>query len=113
VDADLTKSAVRNILQNAIDAVLEGGERRIKVHLTQTVCETEIRVRDYGPGISRKDFPEKSDLSRPFRTTKVLTERSGTGLGLSIAQAAVRAHDGEIRVPDCDVGAEFTIVLKN
>ena len=80
-----------NLIVNAIEAQPNGG--RVRVGLTQTPENLEIRVEDDGPGISQE---VRAKIFQPFFTTKV----TGTGLGLSIVARRV-AEMGHLR-PDPD-----------
>ncbi|MEZ4438154.1 MAG: HAMP domain-containing sensor histidine kinase [Polyangiaceae bacterium] len=80
-----------NLLQNAIDAVGEGGT--VTVTTRQLGQGIEIAVTDSGPGF----HPELVDhVFEPFFTTKEVGK--GTGLGLSICQRIVADHAGTIDV---------------
>ncbi len=79
-----------NIINNAVDAVLEtgrAGKLKIRVHCDKgAVC---AQFADDGPGI--KD-PKR--IFDPFYTTKNVGK--GTGLGLSICYGIVKEHGGDI-----------------
>ena len=80
-----------NIINNAVDAVLETGRAgRLKIQVT---CENAgfvaAQFADHGPGI--KD-PKR--IFDPFYTTKNVGK--GTGLGLSICYGIVKEHGGDI-----------------
>jgi len=81
-----------NLVENAIDAVQDGGEVRIEVD-TDGADHVSVRVIDDGHGI-----PEelRSRIFEPFFTTKDVGE--GLGLGLDIADRIVRTHKGSIAV---------------
>ena len=76
-----------NLLDNAIDAVAEGG--RIHVEAAREADQVVVRIEDNGHGI-----PEgiQSRIFEPFFTTKAVGE--GTGLGLDIVQRIVTQHHG-------------------
>jgi two-component system NtrC family sensor kinase len=79
-----------NILNNAFDAIEQGGRPgRIEVETMARAENVEIHVRDNGPGISNPDR-----IFEPFFTTKPVGK--GTGLGLSICYGIIQAHEGEI-----------------
>ncbi len=76
-----------NLIINAIEAQPNGG--RVRVGLTQTPENLEIRVDDDGPGISQE---ARAKIFQPFFTTKA----TGTGLGLSIVARRVAEMGGEV-----------------
>src|SRR6185437_556025 len=79
-----------NILNNAVDAVLETGRGgRIVIATARLHDSVEIRFSDSGTGIAN---PER--IFDPFYTTKEVGK--GTGLGLSICYGIIREHGGEI-----------------
>lgn len=101
VDAEKIKQVVINLVQNAIEAMPDGGRVTIECGLVHG--QARIAVRDSGPGL-----PEGLDIFQLFVTTKA----RGTGLGLSIAQQIVLEHGGEIRAEnEPGTGAVFTILL--
>jgi PAS domain S-box-containing protein len=79
-----------NIINNAVDAILEtgrGGVLRIRIFAEDgdVVCEFS----DSGPGMN-----DPKHVFDPFYTTKGVGK--GTGLGLSICYGIVKEHGGEI-----------------
>ncbi len=80
-----------NILNNSIEAVLNGGEIVIGLNLDKKDSFVQVYVRDNGCGI-----PEhlRNSIFSPFFSTKVT--RSNGGLGLSICQHIIEAHKGVI-----------------
>jgi PAS domain S-box-containing protein len=79
-----------NILNNAFDAIEQGGRPgRMEVETIACAENVEIYFRDNGTGISNPDR-----IFEPFFTTKPVGK--GTGLGLSICYGIIQAHDGEI-----------------
>jgi signal transduction histidine kinase len=66
---------------------------------------TIIEVSDSGPGV-----PEnvREHLFEAFQSS---SRRGGTGLGLAIAAELVRAHGGQIRLVDSNIGATFRIEI--
>lgn len=103
-DGEAVRSAIRNLLVNALEAMPGGGE--LVVSLSRDEGELRLRIRDTGPGIARELLDE--GLFAPFRTTK----EHGLGLGLHTSREVVRLHGGEILVESRPgEGAEFTVVL--
>ena len=87
-----------NIINNAVDAILEaghGGTLRVRVYAKDE--HVHIEFRDSGAGI--KDVKRIFD---PFYTTK-LAEKN-TGLGLSICYGIVKEHGGEIAASNLPEG---------
>jgi two-component system, NtrC family, sensor histidine kinase HydH len=98
VDKDRMAQVFDNVIQNAIEAMSEGGgtlsvtlasqpDRSRRDNL-ESVC---VEFRDTGRGMNSS---VASHVFDPFFTTKP----SGTGLGLSICHELVQAHGGDIRV---------------
>ena len=94
-----------NLIINAIEAQPNGG--RVRVGLTQTLENLEIRVEDDGPGISQE---ARTKIFQPFFTTKA----TGTGLGLSIVARRVAEMGGEVICESPvrnEKGTRFTVKL--
>jgi signal transduction histidine kinase len=87
VSEEALSEVLSNLIINAIEAQPDGG--RVRVGLTQTTENLEIRVEDDGPGISQE---MRAQIFRPFFTTKA----TGTGLGLSIVARRVAEMGGEV-----------------
>jgi PAS domain S-box-containing protein len=79
-----------NIINNALDAMLEGsGSGVLKVRALRKDNLVCVVFDDSGPG-----FKDASRIFDPFYTTKSVGK--GTGLGLSICYGIVKEHGGEI-----------------
>jgi len=101
VDPEKMKQVVINLVQNAIEAMPQGGVATVESGLVDG--RAVLVVRDSGPGL-----PEGLDVFQLFVTTKA----RGTGLGLSIAQQIVLEHGGEIAAAsEPGKGATFTVSL--
>lgn len=103
--------AFMNILNNAMDALLEDPEKIDKRITIQTELlnshEAQVRIQDNGCGIP---LAIKSKLFDPFFTTKPVGQ--GTGLGLAICYQIIEKHQGEIEIGSSpEGGAEFIIRL--
>jgi signal transduction histidine kinase len=104
VDAERTSLAVRNLVQNAVQATPEGGEQ-VEVRIDRDGREVVIEVRDHGPGLAPG---AEAQIFDPFVTTKT----RGTGLGLSIARRIAEQHDGTLTgETHGEGGALFRLVL--
>jgi signal transduction histidine kinase len=83
------QEVVMNLLQNAKEAMEDGGE--IVVFSRNTNGWVEIEVQDNGGGIP-KDIMDQ--IFQPFFTTK--SHGQGVGLGLAICMRIVANHKGEL-----------------
>ena len=104
-DVGQLQQVVLNIVDNAIDAVEDGGLVYITtIKMDDTAC---IEVRDTGSGIDEEDLKQIFD---PFFTTK--KQGDGTGLGLSICYSIMESLGGTISVKNHpEGGAVFSITL--
>ena len=91
VDPEQFQQVILNLLQNATQAMPEGGVVRIEVSQRDGGTGAMLCVRDHGIGMT-EEVLEK--LFTPFFTTK----EDGTGLGLVTSKKIIDAHGGEIRV---------------
>ncbi len=108
-DSEKLAQAVVNLVNNAADAVGDGGT--VSITVSSDRCEdtqqerTVFRITDDGPGIPEDD---KDKVFQPFFTQK----DDGTGLGLAIVHRIVTAHGGTINLEDGhERGATFKITL--
>jgi signal transduction histidine kinase len=93
-----------NLIDNAIDAVSQGG--RVQVTAERRLNFVHVRIVDDGCGIA----PDIIDrIFDPFFTTKPVGQ--GTGLGLDIAQRLVRRNNGDIGVESRPGRTEFHVTL--
>jgi signal transduction histidine kinase len=93
VDGDRLRTALLNIITNALDAVAaagDGDERPVEVRSRALPGGgVAIEVEDRGVGIEGVNLPH---VFEPYFTTK----RTGTGLGLAIAKNVIESHGGTI-----------------
>ncbi|KEO82657.1 PAS domain S-box protein [Tumebacillus flagellatus] len=83
------KQVFINVMKNAIEAMPDGGNLRIRTERAGADL-VRVRVLDDGCGIHPERIPK---LGEPFYTTK---ER-GTGLGLMVSYKIIKDHQGDIR----------------
>ncbi len=94
-----------NVIRNAVDAMQETTEKRLKISTSRIGGFVEIRVEDTGPGITDEMMKR---LFEPFATSK----ESGMGIGLSISKTIIDAHQGKINAINKESGGcVFTINL--
>jgi signal transduction histidine kinase len=112
LDEELFKEAMVNLLDNAIDAMPEGGKLRVSV---VPVVSPEkgspqhvlIEIEDTGCGIDEADI---SQLFTPFFTKK--ENKKNTGIGLTICKRIIEAHAGTIEVHSRKgFGTKFAITI--
>ncbi len=94
-----------NILNNAFDAVGDGGQVAI-TSFEVDVDTVGVSVQDNGQGMTQETM---THLFEPFFTTK---KGYGTGLGLSITYGIVKKLGGDIKVKSqLGAGTTFTVFL--
>ena len=103
VDGQQIEQVFLNLVNNAVDAMPDGGDLRIRTDLRNG--HVEFVFSDTGVGIPLEN---QAQLFTPLFTTKV----KGMGLGLSIVKRLVEAHRGEITVSSTvGEGSDFTVRL--
>lgn len=118
-DSGMLKRAFSNLIDNAIEAMPDGGKITLE---TKSVLFEEvgysncpvpekgryirISISDTGNGINRNDI---SDIFNPFYTTK--SDIRNAGMGLTIAQKNVMEHGGSIRVKSAGTGTEIAVYI--
>ena len=112
-DSGQLRQSFVNILVNACEAMLGGGEVRVAVREVEAADDgkggaarrfVEVAITDRGQGIAPEHL---SKLFDPFFTTK----EKGMGLGLSVVYGILEKHGGTIAV-DSAVGRGTTVSLR-
>ena len=107
----LLRSAVENVVRNAVRYTPEGTAVRISLKCGEgTRREAVVTVRDEGAGVPEEAL---ADIFRPFyRIDHSRTrETGGTGLGLAITERAVRLHGGTVTAAN-RTGGGLVVVLR-
>lgn len=114
---DLLRSAVENVVRNAVRFTPEG--TAVEVALRKQNGSSDnfavISVRDRGNGVPTESLEK---IFRPFYRTEDARDRQsggGTGLGLAITERAVRMHGGTIQAanaPDGGLSVEMRFHLQ-
>lgn len=101
------QQVILNMVMNAVDAVTDGGELRIKTNITKNENNAMMEFIDNGAGIKKEYL---GTIFNPFYTTK--RPGKGTGLGLSVSYKIIEKHGGKISVEsEPGKGTKFTIYL--
>lgn len=111
VKANITElgRAIANLVENAVNYTLQGGEVILRVYTQDD--NIIIEVQDTGIGIDKDDLAKIFD--RFYRADKARnTQSGGTGLGLAIVKRIITLHHGEIEVESAwGQGSLFRIIL--
>jgi signal transduction histidine kinase len=93
VDEALLKLVLENLLENACQAMPDGGMVTIAAQPATLLGASAVclRVSDRGHGM---DAETRQRATKPFFTTRP----TGTGLGLAIVERIVEAHGGELGI---------------
>lgn len=103
VDADKLRQVLINLMNNAVQAMPDGGQ--MSLVSAQRNGDVFISVQDTGVGIEAQDLER---VFEPLFTTKA----KGIGLGLALVKLLVEAHQGEIDVAsERGKGTVFTVRL--
>ncbi|MEW6265670.1 MAG: ATP-binding protein [Thermodesulfobacteriota bacterium] len=101
LDRDLVVRVIAILLENALDAMKDGGLIRIKGRRSGTGYE--LRVSDTGPGIKGEDLPF---IFTPFFSTKP----TGAGIDLAVVRRIMAGHGGRIEA-ESQPGLGATFIL--
>ena len=103
IDPEQIKQVCLNLIQNALDAMPNGG--KLTVAVRNEPEQVAVSVANTGEPIRPEDVAK---IFEPFFTTKP----GGTGLGLAVSQKIIQDHGGDIRLlSSLDRGTEFIVVL--
>jgi signal transduction histidine kinase len=101
--ASTLRRALLNLVQNAADAMPQGGT--VTLAGKGTATQVQLTVQHTGSGIPAGHL---SQIFEPLYTTKP----GGTGLGLYIVQEIIAAHAGHVTVESmAGQGTTFTVTL--
>ncbi len=99
----MLKRALTNLVQNAVQAMPDGGQLTIKA--TANSGKGVIVVEDTGVGIPEE---VKAHLFKPLITTKA----KGQGLGLAVVKRLIEAQNGTVRFEsEAGNGAKFIVEI--
>lgn len=100
-DEDQLQQVILSLLENAREAMPEGGKLVLATAALQKNGQdyVELKVRDTGSGIAEEHMGK---LFEPFFTTK--PEGEGAGLGLYVCRSIVEAHGGTVQAENSKDG---------
>jgi signal transduction histidine kinase len=107
-DADALRSAVQNIVGNAVKYSPSGGSVDVTTEILDGAI-VRIRVADRGIGIDAGDLPH---VFQPFYRGRraIDAQVRGTGVGLSVVLHVVQSHGGDVHL-DSRVGEGTTVTV--
>ena len=104
-DSTQLRQVIHNLVQNALDAVADQPDGRVRVCTEIARSEqgelraVRLQVIDNGPGFSDKVLKRAFE---PYVTTK----SKGTGLGLAVVKKIADEHGARVRIANLGVGVE-------
>lgn len=107
---NLLRSAVENVLRNAVRYTREG--TAVEISLENGDGEkSHVKIRDYGSGVPDEELEK---IFRPFHRVGEARERKtgGIGLGLAITEQAVEAHDGALSARNAEKGNGLIVEIE-
>jgi PAS domain S-box-containing protein len=121
-DEGQMRYAVKNLINNAIEAMPDGGSIDVVAENVEIDSETakysspfsegkyiKIAIRDHGVGISEDHLHKIFD---PYFSTKEIGVRKGMGMGLATTYNIIDRNDGYITVEsEVGIGTTFTLYL--
>jgi heavy metal sensor kinase len=106
-DAGAIRSALLNLVENAVKYTPSGG--KVEIALARDGQEALVTVEDTGIGIPPADLER---VFEPFVRLEAAAATPGSGLGLAIARGVAVAHGGSLTVQSTPgAGSRFTFRL--
>lgn len=92
-DDGMIRQVITNLLQNAVDAMIEAdsSDKKIRIMLTKTPDKIQVMIIDNGPGLP---LSKRKHLTDPYVTNR----KKGSGLGLAIVKKIMEDHGGSLRL---------------
>ncbi|MBU0719494.1 MAG: HAMP domain-containing histidine kinase, partial [Planctomycetes bacterium] len=111
VDPSAFERILFNLVDNACKYAATTEKRLIELSVVRARATLAVRVRDYGPGITKRDLRR---LFSPFHKSArdAAHTAPGVGLGLALSRRLVRAMGGDLQLDETvSVGACFVVTL--
>lgn len=108
-DEDQLRSAISNLVYNAVKYTPEGAE--VKVRWYQSIQGAYLEVSDSGEGIEPQHLHRLTE--RFYRVDKARSrDTGGSGLGLAIVKHALTHHDSHLEIQSTvGIGSKFSFIL--
>ena len=108
-DEDQLRSAISNLVYNAVKHTTDGAD--ITVEWKKTKSGATLNVSDSGQGIEPQHIPRLTE--RFYRVDKARSrDTGGSGLGLAIVKHALSHHDSQLEIQSkLGKGSTFSFVL--
>lgn len=108
-DEDQLRSAISNLVYNAVNHTPEG--THIRISWCRTPAGACFSVEDNGPGIGAEHLPRLTE--RFYRVDKARSRQTGgSGLGLAIVKHALSHHDAKLEISSTlGQGTRFSFTL--
>ncbi|HOD39653.1 MAG: Cell-division control histidine kinase PdhS [bacterium ADurb.Bin243] len=110
-DENMFKTALRNVVSNAVKFTMPGGRIKISAEPLSERGSIKITIADSGIGIKRDRIDKLFNVDTTFSTEGTEGER-GSGIGLVLSHEFIKKNNGELII-DSDIGsgARVSIVL--
>jgi signal transduction histidine kinase len=111
VDPSAFERILFNLVDNACKYAAVTEKRLIELSVVRARATVAVRVRDYGPGITKRDLRR---LFSPFHKSArdAAHTAPGVGLGLALSRRLARSMGGDLRLDEnVSVGACFVVNL--
>jgi len=108
-DLEMTKTILRNLINNAIKFTYPGG--KVLISASEGKKFVEIEIKDNGTGISEETIKKLFKIDK-FHSLSGTNNERGTGLGLLFCKEFVELHGGKIWVESAlNKGSKFKFTL--
>jgi len=109
MDKEKILIAIENLLENAVEYTLPGGE--IKITVEDGAKFIRFKIQDSGVGVPKQD--QEKLFSKFFRASNVIRmQTDGSGLGLFIVKNVIQKHNGKLNFSSEEgKGTEFVFTI--
>lgn len=104
-DFHWTREALLNIFKNCMEHTKPGG--RLEIMVSDNPLYSEIKIKDTGAGISKKDLPHI--FTRFYRGEN--SSKDSVGIGLSLSKSIILSQGGDITL-ESEIGKGSTFYVR-